>query len=240
MRGSATRSPRCWSPRSAGWRRIENLARQHRAGQRDGHPGRSHGHRRLGGHRGLRPASPSASCPSRPGRGWAATASRSIRSTWPGGRALSTSTASSWSSWSSSSPPTRTLRLTTMPPRLMTATSVVPPPMSTMRLPLGSLMGSPAPMAAAMGSSMSLAQRAPASRGISDGAALHLRHAGRDAQQHARARHETDAVVHALHEVLDHLLGDVEVADDAVTERTPGVMLARCGPALRLAAGRSR
>ena len=44
----------------------------------------------------------------------------------------------------------------------MTATSVVPPPMSTMRLPDGSLTGRPAPIAAAMGSSMRRAQRAPA------------------------------------------------------------------------------
>ncbi len=34
----------------------------------------------------------------------------------------------------------------------MTATSVVPPPMSTMRLPVGSLTGRPAPIAAAIGS----------------------------------------------------------------------------------------
>ena len=44
----------------------------------------------------------------------------------------------------------------------MTATSVVPPPMSTMRDPDGSLTGRPAPIAAAIGSSMSPAQRAPA------------------------------------------------------------------------------
>ena len=65
-------------------------------------------------------------------------------------------------SWSISSPPIRIERLTTIPPRLMTATSVVPPPMSTMRLPDGSLTGSPAPIAAAIGSSMRRAQRAPA------------------------------------------------------------------------------
>ena len=65
-------------------------------------------------------------------------------------------------SWSISSPPMRMLRLTTIPPRLMTATSVVPPPMSTMREPVGSETGSPAPIAAAMGSSMRRAQRAPA------------------------------------------------------------------------------
>ena len=40
-----------------------------------------------------------------------------------------------------------------MPAMEMTATSVVPPPMSTIMLPVGSVMGMPAPMAAAMGSS---------------------------------------------------------------------------------------
>ena len=54
-----------------------------------------------------------------------------------------------------------------MPPRLMTATSVVPPPMSTMRLPDGSLTGRPAPIAAAIGSSIRRAQRAPALRAAS-------------------------------------------------------------------------
>ena len=44
----------------------------------------------------------------------------------------------------------------------MTATSVVPPPMSTIRLPDGSLTGRPAPIAAAIGSSIRRAQRAPA------------------------------------------------------------------------------
>ena len=42
----------------------------------------------------------------------------------------------------------------TMPPREITATSVVPPPMSTTMLPVGSLIGRPAPIAAAIGSSM--------------------------------------------------------------------------------------
>ena len=49
-----------------------------------------------------------------------------------------------------------------MPPREMTATSLVPPPMSTIMLPVGSATGKPAPMAAAIGSSMRVAQRAPA------------------------------------------------------------------------------
>ena len=44
----------------------------------------------------------------------------------------------------------------------MTATSVVPPPMSTTMEPVGSSIGRSAPMAAAMGSSMRYAWRAPA------------------------------------------------------------------------------
>ena len=44
--------------------------------------------------------------------------------------------------------------LVTMPPSEITATSVVPPPMSTTMLPVGSCTGRPAPMAAAIGSSM--------------------------------------------------------------------------------------
>ena len=44
----------------------------------------------------------------------------------------------------------------------MTATSDVPPPMSTIMLPEGSLTGNPAPMAAAMGSSIRYTSRAPA------------------------------------------------------------------------------
>ena len=63
---------------------------------------------------------------------------------------------------SSSSPPTRTDSEHTMPPREMTATSDVPPPMSTTMLPVGSWTGRPAPMAAAMGSSMMKTLRAPA------------------------------------------------------------------------------
>ena len=41
-----------------------------------------------------------------------------------------------------------------MPDSEMTATSVVPPPMSTIMLPPGSVIGIPAPIAAAIGSSM--------------------------------------------------------------------------------------
>ena len=49
-----------------------------------------------------------------------------------------------------------------MPPSEITATSVVPPPTSTTMLPAGSCTGSPAPIAAAIGSSMMYTRRAPA------------------------------------------------------------------------------
>ncbi len=69
---------------------------------------------------------------------------------------------------SSSSPPTRIDWLVTTPPSEMTATSVVPPPMSTIMLPVGSCTGRPAPMAAAIGSSMMYAGlRAPANSAAS-------------------------------------------------------------------------
>ena len=61
-----------------------------------------------------------------------------------------------------SSPPTRSDCETTIPPSEMTATSVVPPPMSTIMFPVGSATGSPAPIAAAIGSSIRYALRAPA------------------------------------------------------------------------------
>ena len=55
---------------------------------------------------------------------------------------------------SSLSPPVRIDWLVTIPPSEMTATSVVPPPTSTTMLPVGSCTGRPAPIAAAIGSSM--------------------------------------------------------------------------------------
>ena len=55
---------------------------------------------------------------------------------------------------SSRLPAKRRLEDVTMPPSEMTATSVVPPPISTTMDPVGSVTGRSAPMAAAMGSSM--------------------------------------------------------------------------------------
>ena len=51
-----------------------------------------------------------------------------------------------------------------MPPSAITATSLVPPPMSTTMFPVGSAIGMPAPIAAAIGSSISCTLRAPAAR----------------------------------------------------------------------------
>ena len=107
-----------------------------------------------------------------------------------------------------------------MPPSEMTATSVVPPPMSTISEPGRLRHGQPG---ADRRRHRLLDQAGPAGAGVeggvADGALLDLGHAGRDAEQHPRPRDQADPVVHLVHEVLDHLLGDVEVADDAVAER---------------------
>ena len=63
---------------------------------------------------------------------------------------------------SKSSPATRTLSQTLMSASEMIATSVVPPPMSTIMLAVGSVTGRPAPIAAAIGSSTRYTRRAPA------------------------------------------------------------------------------
>ncbi len=65
------------------------------------------------------------------------------------------------------SPAQRTEHEVTISPREITATSDVPPPMSTTMLPVGSETGRPAPMAAAIGSSISSTLLAPAWRAAS-------------------------------------------------------------------------
>ena len=64
--------------------------------------------------------------------------------------------------WSNSSPATLNDLLVTIPPSDIIATSVVPPPISTIILPVGSSTGSPAPIAAAIGSSINITSLAPA------------------------------------------------------------------------------
>ena len=58
--------------------------------------------------------------------------------------------------------------------------------------------------------------------GRSDGAPLDLRGAVRNADHDARAGAEPLVVVDLLDEVLEHLLGDGEVGDDAVLHRADG------------------
>ena len=106
-----------------------------------------------------------------------------------------------------------------MPAMEMTATSVVPPPMSTTMLPVGSVMGRPAPIAATIACStrIHLGGLGPIRR-IADGALLHLRDLARDADDDARA-HPDLPVVRLLDEVVEHALGVLEVGDDAVLHR---------------------
>ena len=63
---------------------------------------------------------------------------------------------------SKSSPATLIEELTTIPFKEITATSVVPPPISTIIFPHGLEISTPAPIAAAMGSSMIATSLAPA------------------------------------------------------------------------------
>src|SRR3954466_11039095 len=109
-----------------------------------------------------------------------------------------------------------------MPPREMTATSAVPPPMSTTMLPGGSVTGNPAPIAAAIGSSMSCTRRAPALSALSwiarrstavepDGTQMTI-------IGEARARR----LFTRRMKWLDHFLRQLEVGDHAVAQRATG------------------
>ena len=75
-----------------------------------------------------------------------------------------------------------------MPPREMTATSVVPPPMSTTMLPDGSCTGRSAPITAAIGSSMMCTglPRPGVLRGVLHGTLSDPRDPRRDADHHPR------------------------------------------------------
>src|SRR3954468_604881 len=108
---------------------------------------------------------------------------------------------------SSSSPPMRMDCDTTIPPSEITATSLVPPPMSTTMLPVGSPTGRPAPIGGATGSLIRFAlprpgrgrgahrlldqvrlPRAGAEARLLDRALLHAGHPRRHAHHHARVR----------------------------------------------------
>ena len=119
---------------------------------------------------------------------------------------------------SSSSPATRTDWAVTMPPSEITATSVVPPPMSTIMLPLGSCTGRSAPIAAAIGSSMMCTGlRAPAYSAASCTARCSTPVMPDGTQMTIRGLRPL-AGVHLLDEVAQHLLADLEVGDHAVLQ----------------------
>ena len=120
---------------------------------------------------------------------------------------------------SSSSPAVRTLRLVTMPPRLITATSVVPPPTSTTMLPVARCTGQPG---ADRGGHRLLDDVDPAGAGLVAGLLdrplLDRGDPARHADDHPRLG-EVAAAVHQRDEVAQHLLGRLEVGDHAVLER---------------------
>ena len=79
-----------------------------------------------------------------------------------------------WISSSKVLPAIFTLADLTLPPMLITAMSVVPPPMSTTMWPSGCRMSMPQPRAAAMGSSIKKTCRAPAATTASTTASLSM------------------------------------------------------------------
>ena len=108
-----------------------------------------------------------------------------------------------------------------MPPSEITAVSVVPPPTSMTMLPIGSWIGRPAPMAAAIGCSMSCASAAPGAPGrLGDGAPLDLGDGRRHADHDPGPVEAADA--RPLQQQADHPLRDVEVGDGALAQRADG------------------
>src|ERR1043165_7049822 len=105
-----------------------------------------------------------------------------------------------------------------MPPSDRTATSVVPPPISTTMEPVGSVTGRPAPIAAAIGSSISHTLPAAAPSGGSRVGGVLGGGGGGGHADHDLRMGEAAAVVNLRDEVLDHRLGDFEVGDDAVAQ----------------------
>ena len=122
---------------------------------------------------------------------------------------------------SMSNDPTRTACSATTPPRLMSAVSEVPPPTSMTMLASGSLIESPAPMAAAIGCSMSWASAAPARRAASVTARRSTSVMADGTQMTTRGPVEA-ADAGPLQQQADHALGDVEVGDGALAQRAHG------------------
>ena len=124
---------------------------------------------------------------------------------------------------SSSSPATRTDWAVTMPPSEMTATSVVPPPMSTIMLPrrlVDREVGADRRRHRLLDDVHRLAG-AGVLGGVLHGALLDAGDARRHADDHPRLA--PLAGVDPLDEVAQHLLADLEVGDDAVLQRPDGL-----------------
>ena len=122
--------------------------------------------------------------------------------------------------WSSSSPPVRMEASQTMPPSAMTAMLVVPPPMSMTMLPTGVSTGRPdADRGRHRLGHHEQALDAGRPRRVADRAPLDFGDAGRDADDDGGLDLEDRAVDDQAEKVPQHLLGDVEVRDDAVLHR---------------------
>ena len=106
--------------------------------------------------------------------------------------------------------------------------SVVPPPMSTIMFPDGSVIGMPGADRRRHGflDEVHLARLRPV-RAVFHRALLDLRDLGRHTDDDSRAHPDVPVVVRLLDEVGEHLLGVLEVGDDAVLHRLDGDDVAR-------------
>ena len=89
-------------------------------------------------------------------------------------------------------------------------------------MPEGSVTGRPAPMAAAIGSSISSTRRAPALSALSWMARRSTAVEPEGTQTMMIGDAKLAAVVHLADEMLDHLLGDLEIGDHAVAHGADG------------------
>ena len=110
-----------------------------------------------------------------------------------------------------------------MPDRAITAISVVPPPMSMTMFPVGVSTGRPTPIAAAIGSATMNTCLAPAVSAESRTARRSTSVIPEGTQTITLRLDPEDVLVDdRLEEVAQHLLGHVEVGDDAVLQRPNG------------------
>src|SRR5437870_5576703 len=128
-----------------------------------------------------------------------------------------------------SSPATLTDVQKMTPASEITATSVVPPPMSTIRFPPGSWIGRPARLLdqthlTGSGVPGRVAHRAP----------LDLRDPGGYPDHHPRLEDRAEPPLRPGDEVAQHSLGHLEVRDDPVLQRLDHADLGRCAPDHRL------